>query len=92
MSYITKEAYDDDIVVRLRNWRGRPRCSAGGGELFEQAADEIERLYAEVARLRETTTLTDEEREAVKISVYALRDRGDRINSGRLCNMLARIK
>jgi hypothetical protein len=70
MSYITKEAYDDDIVVRLRNWRGRHLAHCG--ELFEQAADEIERLYAEIERLRTTPAsslpLTDAELEAVAIA------------------------
>jgi hypothetical protein len=39
---ITAAAYDGDIVCRLRNWRGLHL--AHGGRLFEEAADEIERL------------------------------------------------
>lgn len=39
---MTAAAYDPDIVVRLRNWRGLHL--AHGGDLFEAAADEIERL------------------------------------------------
>ena len=69
--YITAAAYEGDIVSRLRNWRGLHL--AHGGELFDEAADEMERLrsaYAtavqrlasEIARLR----LTDAEREAVE--------------------------
>jgi len=39
---ITDEAYTGDIVSRLRSWRGLHL--AHGGRLFEEAADEIERL------------------------------------------------
>jgi hypothetical protein len=42
MRTITREAYEGDIVSRLRNWRGLHL--AHGGRLFEEAADEIERL------------------------------------------------
>lgn len=42
MRDITRAAYDGDIVSRLRNWRGRHL--AHSGDLFEEAADEIERL------------------------------------------------
>lgn len=42
MNTVTKAAYEGDIVSRLRNWRGLHL--AHGGELFEEAADEIERL------------------------------------------------
>jgi hypothetical protein len=42
MSSITKDAYEGDIVSRLRNWRGLHLAHSGG--LFEEAADEIERL------------------------------------------------
>ena len=41
---IDPAAYEGDIVSRLRHWRGRHL--AHGGELFEAAADEIERLRA----------------------------------------------
>lgn len=39
---ITEAAYTGDIVSRLRNWRGLHL--AHGGDLFEEAADEIESL------------------------------------------------
>lgn len=42
MNTITREAYESDIVSRLRNWRGLHL--AHSGRLFEDAADEIERL------------------------------------------------
>jgi hypothetical protein len=42
MRYCTREAYEGDIVSRLRNWRGLHLASSG--DLFEEAADEIERL------------------------------------------------
>jgi len=42
MNTITKEAYEGDIVSRLRNWRGLHL--AHSGRLYEEAADEIERL------------------------------------------------
>lgn len=42
MNTVTKEAYEGDIVSRLRNWRGLHL--AHSGELFEKAADEIENL------------------------------------------------
>ena len=44
MNTITKEAYEGDLVSRLRNWRGLHL--AHGGKLFEEAADEIDRLRA----------------------------------------------
>lgn len=50
---ITTAAYTGDIVSRLRNWRGLHL--AHGGELFDEAADEIERLR-----------LTDDERQAIR--------------------------
>jgi hypothetical protein len=53
MRSITKDAYEGDIVSRLRNWRGLHL--AHGGTLFEEAADEIERLR-----------LTDSDREAIE--------------------------
>lgn len=42
MNTISKDAYEGDLVSRLRNWRGLHL--ADGGQLFEEAADEIERL------------------------------------------------
>jgi hypothetical protein len=46
MYTITREAYEGDIVSRLRNWRGLHL--AHGGDLFEEAADEIEALRGEL--------------------------------------------
>lgn len=42
MNTIDPAAYEGDIVARLRNWRGLHLAHAG--ELFEEAADEIESL------------------------------------------------
>jgi hypothetical protein len=52
-----------DIVERLRDWRNLHL--ARGGELFEAAADEIERLRNGAVDARETVRLTAEEREAI---------------------------
>ena len=76
---IDRAAYEGDIVSRLRNWRGLHL--AHGGKLFDEAADEIERLRAAIRRLADQdatlsvqggsvtvtmdATLTDAEREAV---------------------------
>ena len=46
MNTVTEAAYEGDIVSRLRNWRGLHL--AHGGQLFEEAADEIERLRKEI--------------------------------------------
>ncbi len=74
MNTITKAAYEGDIVSRLRNWRGLHL--AHGGRLFEEAADEIERLrgYRDLAEAdcsaamlaTERLRLTDDERLALK--------------------------
>jgi hypothetical protein len=45
MNTINRAAYEGDIVSRLRNWRGLHL--AHGGELFEEAAAEIERLRSQ---------------------------------------------
>jgi len=42
MYTIDRAAYEGDIVSRLRNWRGLHL--AHSGELFDEAAGEIERL------------------------------------------------
>ena len=74
--YITAAAYEGDIVSRLRNWRGLHL--AHSGELFDEAADEmdrlrsayataVQRLASEIARLR----LTDAERAAVEWAANA---------------------
>ena len=77
MSSITKDAYEGDIVSRLRNWRGLHL--AHSGELFEEAATEIEVQRScssaardEITRLR----LTRGERRALEfaIGVYPLDD------------------
>ena len=71
--YITAAAYEGDIVSRLRSWRGLHL--AHGGKLFDEAADEIERLWSQpcpyvTGRVTKYCTLsspalTDAEREAV---------------------------
>ena len=70
---ITAAAYEGDIVSRLRNWRGLHL--AHGGELFDEAADEVERLRSQPCPYvagsvthyctLSTPTLTDAEREAI---------------------------
>ena len=60
MYTISKEAYEGDIVSRLRNWRGLHL--AHGGRLYEEAADEIERLR-----------LTAQEREAIMAAMASCR-------------------
>lgn len=78
MHTITADAYSGDIAARLKNWRGLHL--AHSGELFEEAAAEIERLREAIRRLAEQdatlsvcngnvtvtmdATLTDAEREA----------------------------
>jgi len=52
MNTIDRRAYEGDIASRLRHWRGLPL--AHGGELFEEAADEIERLRNGAAERCET--------------------------------------
>jgi hypothetical protein len=80
MNTVTKDAYEGDIVSRLRNWRGLHL--AHSGTLFEEAAGEIDRLREAIRRLAEQdatlsvqggsvtvtmdATLTDEEREAIE--------------------------
>jgi hypothetical protein len=74
MRTISREAYEGDIASRLRNWRGLHL--AHGGELFEAAAAEIERLRSQPCPYVTGTvtqhctltpfTLTDAEREAVE--------------------------
>lgn len=49
MTGIDPAAYEGDIVSRLRHWRGLHL--AHGGELFEAAADEIERLRTVMLRV-----------------------------------------
>jgi hypothetical protein len=83
MNTIDRRAYEGDIVSRLRHWRGLHL--AHGGELFEAAADEIERLRNGAVEGCETVcphvrgtvtqhcelnfTLTDEERAAIETAM-----------------------
>jgi hypothetical protein len=77
MNTISREAYEGDIASRLRNWRGLHL--AHGGELFEAAAAEIERLRSQPCPYVTGTvtqhctltpfTLTDEEREAIEKAI-----------------------
>jgi len=52
MNTINKAAYEGDIASRLRNWRGLHL--AHSGRLYEEAADEIERLRNGATEGRET--------------------------------------
>jgi hypothetical protein len=63
---IAKEAYDGDIVSRLRNWRGLHL--AHEGRLFDEAAGEIERLRGdlEVRRLQLEAAAGEAERERLQ--------------------------
>lgn len=64
MRTVSPAAYEDDIISRLRNWRGL--SYAAGGELFEEAAEEIERLRKAITSLAaQDATLTALEREAI---------------------------
>ncbi len=49
MHTINRDAYEGDIASRLRNWRGLQLAAVG--ELFEEAAREIEMLRTALARL-----------------------------------------
>jgi len=76
MNTISSAAYEGDIVSRLRNWRGLHL--AHSGDLFEEAAAEIERLRSQPGPYVTGTvthhctltpfTLTDEEREAIVVA------------------------
>ena len=92
---ITKAAYEGDIVSRLRNWRGLHL--AHGGELFEEAAGEIEKLrsrlrLADAAIRSDTPTLTDAEREAVDHAIAAADDYHDDEVAATLRGLLGRMK
>lgn len=71
MNTISRDAYEGDIVSRLRNWRGLH--IAHSGRLYEEAADEIERLRNGALEGRATVSLTDEEREAIHRAEARLR-------------------
>jgi hypothetical protein len=82
---IDRKAYEGDIVSRLRHWRGLHL--AHSGELFEEAAAEIERLREAICRLANQdatlsvqggsvtvtmdATITDAEREAIEVAAEA---------------------
>jgi hypothetical protein len=84
---IDRKAYEGDIVSRLRHWRGLHL--AHGGKLFDEAADEIDRLREAIRRLADQdatlsvqggnvtvtmdATLTDEERQAIDETIHAAR-------------------
>ena len=59
MNTVTKEAYEGDIVSRLRNWRGLHL--AHSGTLFEEAVGEIERLRLELSVQKACTVAGREE-------------------------------
>jgi hypothetical protein len=86
MNAIDRRAYEGDIVSRLRNWRGLHL--AHSGDLFDEAADEIDRLREAIRRLADQdatlsvcdgsvtvtmdATLTEEERWAIHDAVKAV--------------------
>jgi DNA-binding FadR family transcriptional regulator len=86
---VDRAAYEGDIVSRLKNWRGLHL--AHSGNLFEEAAVEIERLREAIRRLADQdatlsvqgggvtvtldATLTDEERKAIKWAYSLLEPR-----------------
>jgi hypothetical protein len=91
MYTINQDAYEGDIASRLRNWRGLH--IAHSGELFEEAAREIEMLRTALANLADQNAtfsviggnmivdvdakLTDAEREAIREAVGAYNDNDD---------------
>jgi hypothetical protein len=84
MNTIDRRAYEGDTVSRLRHWRGLHLAHCG--ELFEEAAGEIERLREAIRRLADQdatlsardgsvtvtmdATLTDEERAAIQFFAW----------------------
>jgi hypothetical protein len=97
MYTITTAAYEGDIVSRLRNWRGLHL--AHSGELFEEAADEIEKIRgyrdeaeaaASIASLAALSLrLTDAEREAI---AYYIGTGGPDMVDATLRSLLERTK
>jgi len=85
---IDRRAYEGDIASRLRHWRGLHL--AHSGELFEEAAAEIDRLRESIRRLADQdatlsvqggnvtvtldATLTDSERKAIEVAAAELDD------------------
>jgi len=100
MNTISREAYEGDIASRLRNWRGLHL--AHSGELFEEAAAEIERLRAmpcpyvtgTVTRYCTLTpfTLTDAEREAIRFAAVLYEQGGRAGDADTLRTLLERTR
>ena len=106
MNTIDRRAYEGDIVSRLRHWRGLHL--AHSGELFEAAADEIERLRNGASAARETVcphvrgtvtqhcslnfTITDEEWAAISAASKLLAIDGYQLISATLRSLLERLK
>ena len=103
---VDRAAYEGDIVSRLKNWRGLHM--AHGGELFEEAAVEIERLRDAIRRLADQdatlsvqgggvtvtldATLTDKEREAIETAVKEAEAHQHESRAATLRNLLERTK
>jgi DNA-binding FadR family transcriptional regulator len=103
MNTITKEAYEGDIVSRLKNWRGLHLAHVG--ELFDEAAVEITTLREAIRRLADQdatlsvqggnvtvtldATLTDKERDAIKWAYSLLEPRK---NVGRCAETAATLR
>lgn len=79
MRTVTKAAYEGDIISRLRNWRGLHL--AHGGELFEEAADEIERLRLELSVQKACTVAGREEIARLKEIVAPQRSLEERVTA-----------
>ena len=83
-----------DIVSRLRNWRTLHLTLLG--ELFEAAADEIERLRNGAVEGCETVPLTAEERAAIATAIVYLQEDDDypgiAKDKATLCKLLERLK
>ena len=106
MRTVDRAAYEGDIVSRLRNWRGLHL--AHGGDLFEEAADEIESLRKAITGLADQAatlsvcdgnvtvpidnTLTDAEREAIDWAAYAAEKWYEHTAAATLRGLLERTK
>jgi len=102
----SRRAYEGDIVSRLKNWRGLHL--AHGGDLFAEAAVEIDRLHEAVRRLADQdatlsvqggsvtvtmdATLTDEERAAINAASKLLAMDGYQTIAATLRSLLERLK
>ena len=79
-----------DIVHRLRDWRNLDLALSG--ELFDAAADEIERLRNGAVAGCETPTLTDAERNAIQKALkWALNLRDTGVTADSLRSILERL-